>query len=124
MKRAPPPPAVHSSICWSPSELPNANTGRRPMKRSMPTGLPVLSSMKSILGSRIRRGLPPLNWYCARAPSPDWLRSATSRHIEGSVAHGLSEFYLAFKLLDFTACARRDGFEIEGHLPDLASECV
>jgi hypothetical protein len=40
MKRAPVPAAVHSSIGWPPSELQKANTGRRPMKRLMPTGLP------------------------------------------------------------------------------------
>ena len=36
---APLPAAVHSSICWSPSELPKARTGRRPM-RTRPPGPP------------------------------------------------------------------------------------
>src|SRR5262245_8875520 len=43
---------------------------------------------------------------------------------QGSVAHGLSEFYLALQILDFPACGGRDGMEIEGYLFDLASECV
>ena len=36
------PAVVHCSICRSPSELPNAAIGRRPMCCWMPTGLPVL----------------------------------------------------------------------------------
>ena len=51
MKRAPLPAAVHCSICRSPSELPKAKIGRRPMKRLMPTGLPGPSSMNSTFGS-------------------------------------------------------------------------
>src|SRR5712672_3026679 len=31
-KRTPPPPLAHSSICRSPSELPKAAIGRRPMR--------------------------------------------------------------------------------------------
>ena len=58
MKRGPEPAAVHSSICWSPSELPKAAMGRRPMKVSMPTGLPGLSSMKLICGRRMMTGPP------------------------------------------------------------------
>src|SRR5215813_450137 len=39
MNRAPSPAAVHWRICRSPSELPNASTGRRPMNFWMFTGL-------------------------------------------------------------------------------------
>src|SRR5215211_4901988 len=42
----------------SPSELPNAAIGRRPMYSLMPTGLPSLSSMKFISGRRTSVGLP------------------------------------------------------------------
>ncbi len=38
MKRLPSPAAVHCSICKSPSELPKATIGRRPMNLWMPTG--------------------------------------------------------------------------------------
>ena len=48
--RAPSPAVVHSSIWKSPSELPKAAMGRRPMCWLMPTGLPSLSSMKFDLG--------------------------------------------------------------------------
>ena len=41
------PRGVHCSISRSPSELPKAAIGRRPMCSLMPTGLPALSSMKS-----------------------------------------------------------------------------
>ena len=54
----PSPAVVHCSICRSPSELPKAKIGRRPMKRLMPTGLPGPSSMNSTLGSFISTGLP------------------------------------------------------------------
>ena len=50
-ERAPPPATVHCRICRSPSELPKAKIGCRPMKRLMPTGLPGPSSMNSILES-------------------------------------------------------------------------
>src|SRR5262245_50215131 len=50
---------VHSGICWSPSELPNAKVGRRPMKRLMPTGLPGPSSTNSTFASFKSEGLPP-----------------------------------------------------------------
>ena len=49
---------VHCSISRSPSELPNAAIGRRPMCSLMPTGLPALSSMKLISGRRNRMGCP------------------------------------------------------------------
>ena len=39
MNRAPSPAAVHWSIWWSPSELPKASKGRRPMNFWMATGL-------------------------------------------------------------------------------------
>jgi hypothetical protein len=48
----------------------------------------------------------------------------TSNEWNGSVAHRLSEFHLAFKFFDFTACSGLNGREIECHLLDLASECV
>src|SRR5205814_2115846 len=54
---------VRSSICWSPSEFPNAAMGRRPMCELMPTGLPVLSSMKFISGNRMSTGLPSRHSY-------------------------------------------------------------
>ena len=46
---------AHCSIWRSPSELPNAAIGRRPMCSLMPTGLPGPSSMKSISGRRTGR---------------------------------------------------------------------
>ena len=49
--------AVHSSICWSPSEFPNAKIAAW-MKRLMPTGLPGPSSTNSILESFTSTGLP------------------------------------------------------------------
>ena len=52
---------VHCSISRSPSELPNAAIGRRPMCSLMPTGLPALSSMKLISGSRNSVGAPSLH---------------------------------------------------------------
>ena len=55
---APLPAAVHCSICWSPSELPNAKIGRRPMKRLMLAGLPGPSSTNSTLSASISTGLP------------------------------------------------------------------
>ena len=58
MKRAPLPAAVHSSICWSPSELPKAKTGRRPMNWLMPTALPGPSSMNMTFGSFTSTGVP------------------------------------------------------------------
>ena len=54
----PRPAVVYCSICRSPSELPKAMIGRRPMKRLMPTGLPGPSSMNSTFGSLISTGLP------------------------------------------------------------------
>jgi hypothetical protein len=50
-----------SSICWSPSELPNANTGRRPMNWLMPTGLPASSSTSATLASLTSTGVPSRN---------------------------------------------------------------
>jgi len=56
--RAPSPAAVHCSICKSPSELPNAAMGLRPMCMLIATGLPTLSSMKFNSGSRVSTGPP------------------------------------------------------------------
>ena len=50
---------VHCSICRSPSELPKAAIGRRPMWRWMPTGFPSLSSLRTSFGSLTRTGLSP-----------------------------------------------------------------
>ena len=48
---APPLIVVHCSISRSPSELPKAAIGRRPMASLIATGLPALSSMKLASGS-------------------------------------------------------------------------
>ena len=53
----PSPAVVHCSIWRSPSELPNAMIGRRPMNRLMPTGLPGPSSTNSTSGSFIEHRL-------------------------------------------------------------------
>src|SRR5207249_10254603 len=60
-KRTPSPALVHSSICRSPSEFPNAAIGRRPICIWMPTGLPPLSSLKLNSGTFMRTGLPSRN---------------------------------------------------------------
>jgi hypothetical protein len=57
-RRAPAPAVVHSSICWSPSELPKAAWGRWPMTMLMPTGLPALSLMKKTAGALVSVGTP------------------------------------------------------------------
>src|SRR5215472_12654662 len=46
------------------------------------------------------------------------------RTTHGSVAHRLSECYLALEFFDFAARGGCDGFEIDCHLLDLAGECV
>jgi hypothetical protein len=57
-ERAPPLPIVYSSICWSPTELPKAAVGARPMCWWMVTGLPALSLLKFNCGRRMRTGFP------------------------------------------------------------------
>src|SRR5215210_300575 len=47
---------IHCNISRSPSELPKAAIGSRPMCSLMPTGFPALSSMKFISGKRNRTG--------------------------------------------------------------------
>ena len=56
--RVAPPDFVYSSISLSPREFPKAATGRRPIIRWMPSGLPALSSFRISFGSFVRIGLP------------------------------------------------------------------
>jgi hypothetical protein len=53
---------VNNGAKRSPSELPNAAIGRRPMASLIPTGLPALSSMKLRGGSRNSVGIPSRIW--------------------------------------------------------------
>ena len=68
--RLPPLSVVHCSISRSPSELPNAAIGRRPICSLMPTGLPASSSMKLISGRRNSVGLPSRIWNLVLIDEP------------------------------------------------------
>ena len=56
--RGPRPDVTHSSISKSPSELPNAAIGRRPITWWISIGFPALSSMKSTSARRASMGTP------------------------------------------------------------------
>ena len=61
---------VVCSIARSPSELPNAAMGTRPITWSMPTALPGPSSSSMSFGSAVSVAAPPSNVYFASNDVP------------------------------------------------------
>ena len=83
------PAVAHCSICRSPSELPNAAIGRRPMCRWIPTGLPSLSSIRSSSGSLMSTGLPSSDLELQLAAAPNDLLRRNAIDTLGPRAHEL-----------------------------------
>ncbi len=77
--RRPGSPVVHCSICKSPSELPKARIGRRPMWRWMPTGLPSLSSTNASFSPAPPLTVEPSRIPCPCEPAGDPARPAACR---------------------------------------------
>ena len=78
---------VHWSICRSPSELPKAKIGRRPINWLIPTGLPGPSLTKSILGSLTQDGDAVAHFEFGHAAAADHLFGGNAVDSLGEDAH-------------------------------------